>query len=486
MKAKKIISLSLVFFLTLSFASVSFASEDVSKHGADSTINYENVDSEQLVEMSPDLQQDELIEESVAEEIEAPVDSKEDTNSSSQGEMNLELGVRTKCDIDWTLFRFKPEEDTEYQIWLEFSGYLAYASTSVYATKYIESYVCDAKGDYLNIFLEGGGEYIFSFAGLEYATLKQNPIEQIKILQNKPTNPSASELYKFVAPNEGNYTFRVEGEAGTNPEVYINKRGLSEPASESDKAHSEKTIKLKEREICYVEARKARNLTVFEDKGNDNARIDYMVLLSDLWNYNPPIREDWFNLNHLKNEATAHTAMEKPYIRITMDPNSLDSTPVLRDSKGKVVKWTYEDIDNGNRKVYAVKIGVNAATRKYTITVTPASGDTSKNVVYAVNINPNAEKPSAFKVRASDKSNSITLTWGLGAYTDGYKIYRSTKKDSSFKLIGTLKNPNTTRFNDKNLPSGKTYYYKVVPYRYMNEKQHNGTPTAVLDATVRK
>ena len=66
--------------------------------------------------------------------------------------------------------------------------------------------------------------------------------------------------------------------------------------------------------------------------------------------------------------------------------------------------------------------------------------------------------PKKVKAYKSGKSN-IKVKWGKVDGSSEYTIYRSTKKNGSYKKIGTTK---STSFKDKSVKKGKTYYYKVV------------------------
>lgn len=58
-------------------------------------------------------------------------------------------------------------------------------------------------------------------------------------------------------------------------------------------------------------------------------------------------------------------------------------------------------------------------------------------------------------------STSLKLTWKKVSNATGYKIYRSTSKKGSYKLIKTITNGNTTSYKNSKLKTGQTYYYKV-------------------------
>lgn len=60
---------------------------------------------------------------------------------------------------------------------------------------------------------------------------------------------------------------------------------------------------------------------------------------------------------------------------------------------------------------------------------------------------------------------TIKLRWKkLSTPVSGYMIYRSTRKSSGYKKIKTVSSK-TSSYTNKRLKRGKTYYYKIRPYR---------------------
>ena len=55
----------------------------------------------------------------------------------------------------------------------------------------------------------------------------------------------------------------------------------------------------------------------------------------------------------------------------------------------------------------------------------------------------------------------MTITWNQISGAHGYKIYRSTKKDSGYRKVKTVNDKTTLTYTDKKLSVGKKYYYKV-------------------------
>jgi fibronectin type 3 domain-containing protein len=69
---------------------------------------------------------------------------------------------------------------------------------------------------------------------------------------------------------------------------------------------------------------------------------------------------------------------------------------------------------------------------------------------------------------AGTSYNGVSVTWTKSAGASGYDIYRSASAASGFKLVKTNAGANAVSMTDTGLSTGKTYYYKVVPYRSMS------------------
>ena len=63
---------------------------------------------------------------------------------------------------------------------------------------------------------------------------------------------------------------------------------------------------------------------------------------------------------------------------------------------------------------------------------------------------------------AKYQNNKVTLKWKKVKGATGYEIYRSTKKNSGYKRIATIKKGSKVTYTDKkNLKQNKKYYYKI-------------------------
>lgn len=62
-------------------------------------------------------------------------------------------------------------------------------------------------------------------------------------------------------------------------------------------------------------------------------------------------------------------------------------------------------------------------------------------------------------------SSCVSLTWQKVRGAGGYEIYRSSGKSGGYQQIGSVKKAGTVTYLDKTAEGGKTYFYKVRPYK---------------------
>ena len=95
------------------------------------------------------------------------------------------------------------------------------------------------------------------------------------------------------------------------------------------------------------------------------------------------------------------------------------------------------------------------------------------------------EKPNKVSgIKATSNSyNSIKLTWNKAINgANGYAVYRSTSKDGKYTLRKTITSKNTIEFTDTGLDTNTTYYYKVRPYRMIEDKKEYGSYSEIVCA----
>ena len=99
---------------------------------------------------------------------------------------------------------------------------------------------------------------------------------------------------------------------------------------------------------------------------------------------------------------------------------------------------------------------------------TPDNGNTTPD-----NNNTPAVKDYTSLKATSAGVSSIKLSWKKVSKASGYVVYRANSVNGKYKAIKTIKKGKTTSFTDKKRTTGKTYYYKLRPYKTVkNKKQY--------------
>lgn len=88
-------------------------------------------------------------------------------------------------------------------------------------------------------------------------------------------------------------------------------------------------------------------------------------------------------------------------------------------------------------------------------------------------------------IKTSSVYNKVSLSWEKVTGASGYKIYRSTAKDSGYKAIKTVKSGATVNYNDTKVTFNQTYYYKVRAYRIVGDKTVFGEYSPVAKQKVK-
>lgn len=89
-------------------------------------------------------------------------------------------------------------------------------------------------------------------------------------------------------------------------------------------------------------------------------------------------------------------------------------------------------------------------------------------------------------VSLKTKNNTVSVSWKKTNGASGYYIYRATSKKGKYSKIKTIISGKTLKYTDKKVKKGKTYYYKVVPFRKISGKAVKGASSAVKSIAFKK
>lgn len=132
-------------------------------------------------------------------------------------------------------------------------------------------------------------------------------------------------------------------------------------------------------------------------------------------------------------------------------------TYVKEVTSGSIVSYTNTGLKTGRKYTYKVK-AYRTLEDGTTVVSSLSSGKAAT---------PYLTKPTV-KLTAGKKS--ITVKWSKISGATGYKIYRSTKKSSGYKLVKTIKKGSTVCWKNSKLTKNKKYYYKIKAYRIVDKK----------------
>lgn len=182
----------------------------------------------------------------------------------------------------------------------------------------------------------------------------------------------------------------------------------------------------------------------------------YKGLVESTGGYNNTRDRDWFSIK----PASAGTYY------VTLRNNNIDSYVYVEAYKNYETKRTifggkdYIAAEKGRGGTYTVYL----PKAKTYFAVESFADDGGKYQVSVTRKPSKVTYPDAVKYG----SKGIKIKWKKKTDVTGYKVYRSTKKNSGYKLIKTIKNNNTNYYIDKNKTKGRTYYYKIRAYKYVN------------------
>ncbi len=158
------------------------------------------------------------------------------------------------------------------------------------------------------------------------------------------------------------------------------------------------------------------------------------------------------------------TLKKTTYVNVSMEYTATNTGANLwfayiRDTKGKVMNKTLDNVFATDAAGYAQSGQVKLKKGVYYVTVVGYALAYGRNYTLCVN-EIKAKKPEVSRVAASGY-RAVDVSWKPvpGAYA--YYVYRAASQKGSYKKVATRKGTMNTSWTDKQVQTGKTYYYKV-------------------------
>lgn len=143
-------------------------------------------------------------------------------------------------------------------------------------------------------------------------------------------------------------------------------------------------------------------------------------------------------------------------------------------TSGSTLNYTNSKVTTGKTYYYKVRAYKTVSGKKI---YSPYTKNSSGKAIPST--------PSSLTAKKASNS-SATLTWGKIDGASGYEVYRSTSKTGTYSKQGTITNGSTLSYTNKNLSTGKTYYYKVRAYRTVDGKKVYGNYSSILSYAHKK
>ena len=89
-------------------------------------------------------------------------------------------------------------------------------------------------------------------------------------------------------------------------------------------------------------------------------------------------------------------------------------------------------------------------------------------------------------VSLKTKNNTVLIGWKKTNGASGYYIYRATSKNGKYSKIKTITSGKTLKYTDKKVKLGKTYYYKVIPFKKISGKSVKSASSEIKSIVLKK
>lgn len=89
-------------------------------------------------------------------------------------------------------------------------------------------------------------------------------------------------------------------------------------------------------------------------------------------------------------------------------------------------------------------------------------------------------------VSLKTNNNTVSVSWKKTNGASGYYIYRATSKNGKYSKIKTITNGKTLKYTDKKVKLGKTYYYKVIPFKKISGKSVKSASSEIKSIVLKK
>ena len=159
------------------------------------------------------------------------------------------------------------------------------------------------------------------------------------------------------------------------------------------------------------------------------------------------------------------TLSKSTYINVSLEHERVNGTDNMwavdiYDSKGNIIddfSASYMYVKESEEYVATQTTKLSKGT--YYVKVYGYGAATDEE--YELTVNKVEKKAPTISSVESTQYNKIKVSWKAVPGATKYEIYRATSKNGSYKKVKTISDGSTTSWTDKDVKTGKTYYYKM-------------------------
>ncbi len=164
---------------------------------------------------------------------------------------------------------------------------------------------------------------------------------------------------------------------------------------------------------------------------------------------------------------------------VLLEWNSEDASYIFQIQRRVNDTASYQVMATLSGQVGMVKCYDSAVTmgKQYTYRVVRMLGEEVQAQSNEVKVTVTLAKPTAVKSKVVDNT-SVQVSWRKVQKATSYTVYRSSKTNTGYKKIATVKK---NRYVDGNVVQGKSYYYKIVA-NYKKKAKWSSLKSEVVSA----
>lgn len=185
------------------------------------------------------------------------------------------------------------------------------------------------------------------------------------------------------------------------------------------------------------------------------------------------------------NKVSGIKATSNSYNSIKLTWNKVENADgySVYTSTSKDGKYTLNSSIKGNSTASKVISGLNTnTTYYYKVRAYKMIDDKKTYGSYSSIVSVKPVLSNTVATAQAVSYNSSKVNWSAVNGANGYAVYRSTSKDGKYTLRKTITSKNTIEFTDTGLDTNTTYYYKVRPYRMIEDKKEYGSYSEIVCA----